>query len=154
MNASKREDFAFFHPLRVRWAEVDPQGIVFNPNYLVYADVALTEYMRAIGFPYPEALVKRGSDLFAVRAEVDFKASARYDDELDLAARVCRIGRTSMALAVGIFRGEQLLCEVLLTYVNGSTKTQRPMVLPADFVETILAFEKTPPERKPGTAAQ
>jgi acyl-CoA thioester hydrolase len=43
-----REDFAFFYPLRVRWSEVDPQNIVFNPNYLVYADIAMTEYMPAI----------------------------------------------------------------------------------------------------------
>ena len=43
-----RDDFRFFHPLRVRWAEVDPQGIVFNGNYLTYADVAITEYFRAL----------------------------------------------------------------------------------------------------------
>ena len=47
MDGISRQDFTFFHPLRVRWSEVDPQGIVFNPNYLAYADIALTEYMRA-----------------------------------------------------------------------------------------------------------
>ena len=42
----RRPRFGFFHPLRVRWSELDPQGIVFNPNYLVYFDIAVTEYMR------------------------------------------------------------------------------------------------------------
>lgn len=69
------QDFAFVQPLRVRWSEVDQQGIVFNPHYLAYADLAITEYMRAIGFPYPESLHAHGTDTFAVHAEVTFKAS-------------------------------------------------------------------------------
>jgi acyl-CoA thioester hydrolase len=147
MDDSARQDFSFFHPLRVRWSEVDPQGIVFNPNYLAYADIAMTEYLRGVGFPYPDGLLRLGSDLFAVRAEVNFKGSAKYDDELDLAARVSRIGRTSLAFSFGIFRREQLLCEVLLTYVNAARETQEPMPLPEPFIEAILAFEKHPPER-------
>ena len=149
MDAISRQDFTFFHPLRVRWSEVDPQGIVFNPNYLAYADIALTEYMRGIGFPYPDALLRLGSDLFAVRAEINFRASAKYDDELDLAARVSRIGRTSLSLTFGIFRGEQLLCEVLLTYVNAGRETQRPVPLPEAFLAAVLAYEHRPPERAP-----
>lgn len=43
--------FTFFHTLRVRWAEVDPQSIVFNGHYLTYADVAITEYFRALASP-------------------------------------------------------------------------------------------------------
>ena len=49
-----RESFRLAHTLRVRWAEVDPQSIVFNANYLMYFDVAATEYWRAVGFAYPE----------------------------------------------------------------------------------------------------
>ena len=48
-NPPSRDAFSFFHPLRVRWAEVDPQSIVFNGHYLTYADVAITEYFRALG---------------------------------------------------------------------------------------------------------
>lgn len=42
-SAAQRQNYTFFHSLRVRWAEVDPQGIVFNGNYLTYLDVATTE---------------------------------------------------------------------------------------------------------------
>ena len=38
---------AFVHPLRVRYAECDPQGVVFNGHYLAYFDIALTELWRA-----------------------------------------------------------------------------------------------------------
>jgi acyl-CoA thioester hydrolase len=148
MNDISRADFAFFYPLRVRWSEVDPQAIVFNPNYLAYADLALTEYMRRIGFPYPDGLLRLGSDLFAVRGEINFRASARYDDELELAARVSRIGRTSVTLAIGMFRDGELLCDVTMIYVNASRETQSPMPVPEPFIEAVLAFEQRAPERK------
>ena len=46
--ATRREDFRFFHRLRVRWAEVDMQKIVFNAHYLMYFDTAMSDYWRAM----------------------------------------------------------------------------------------------------------
>lgn len=143
-----RDEFSFFFPLRVRWSEVDPQGIVFNPNYLVYADIAMTEYMRAIGFPYPDGLKQLGSDLFAIRAEVDFLGSAAYDDEVELAARVEYVGRTSFRLLVALFRGELMLTLVRNTYVHATLTDKRPAPLPDVFVARIEGFERTRPQRK------
>ena len=53
----KKSDFRFFHRLRVRWAEVDMQKIVFNAHYLMYFDTAIADYWRAIGLAYPEGYV-------------------------------------------------------------------------------------------------
>lgn len=153
MSSSEREpspvlaDFVFTTPLRVRWAECDMQGIVFNPHYLTYADVAMTEYMRATGFPYPEALLPSGADIFAVNANVDFRSSARFDDELTLAVRTQRFGRTSMLFRIGIFRGEELLCDVRNTYVCATPKEQTPVPVPQAFVDAVMAFEKVAPQR-------
>jgi acyl-CoA thioester hydrolase len=110
-------DFAFFEPLRVRWADVDMQGVVFNPNYLVYADVAMTEYMRAIGLPGHEGLASLGIDMFAAGARVDFRASAHFDDVVRIGARIERFGRTSFQPRVAVFREDELLADVGLTYV-------------------------------------
>ncbi|HRD47314.1 MAG TPA: thioesterase family protein [Caulobacter sp.] len=140
-------DFVFTTPLRVRWAEVDMQGIVFNPHYLTYADVAMTEYMRAVGFPYPEALLPFGADIFAVNANVDFRSSARFDDALTLAVRTQRIGRTSMLFRIAVFRGEDLLCDVRNTYVCATPQAQKPVPVPQVFIDAVLAYERTPPER-------
>ena len=60
----EREHFGLRERLRVRWAETDMQGIVFNGHYLTYFDVAITEYWRAIGMPYPAAFAGTGVDLF------------------------------------------------------------------------------------------
>jgi acyl-CoA thioester hydrolase len=143
-----REEFTFFHPLRVRWAELDPQGIVFNANYLMYFDVTLTEYMRAIGFPYPDGLKPFGTDIFLVNASVDFRGSALFDDQLEVGARAARIGRTSLGFVMAAFRGAEPLVEGTLVYVNGEHESKKPTPLPAPFVERILAFERTAPERK------
>ena len=142
------EQFAFRHPLRVRWSEVDRQGIVFNPHYFTYADIAWTEYLRAVGCPYPEGLLALGSDLFAVHAEADYIGSAEYDDELTLAARVPYIGQSSMRTLTAIFRGEQLLTEVRMTYVNAALEGREARPLPPQLVDAILGFERIAPERK------
>lgn len=142
------ELFPLLHPLRVRWAEVDAQGLVFNPHYFGYADIAMTEYLRAAGVPYPSGLSEFGSDLFAIRAEADYLRSARYDDLLSLGARVEYIGRTSVRFLTGVFRKEELLTELRVTYVNASTKEQKPMPLPAMLVNQIVSFERMPPQRK------
>ena len=84
----RHELFSFFHTLRVRWSELDPQGIVFNPNYFVYFDLGVSEYMRNIGFTYPEGLSAAGCDMFAVQATANFRASARYDDLIQVGVRV------------------------------------------------------------------
>ena len=49
------QDFRCRHRLTVRWAEVDAQKIVFNAHYLMYADVAITDYWRQMALPYTQS---------------------------------------------------------------------------------------------------
>ena len=141
-----RDAFRFSHPLRVRWAEVDPQGIVFNANYLMYFDVATTEYWRAIGCPYPSALTDRGVDTFAVKATLEFHAPARFDDVVDVLVRTTRFGRTSLRLALEVHRGDDHLVSGELIYVVGSTVDRKPTPIPAFLRDAITGYERTAPE--------
>lgn len=143
--APERAAFRFFHPLRVRWSEVDRQDVVFNPNYFVYFDVAVGEYWRAIGFVYPASLGGL-SDVFAVDARARFFAPARYDDELTIGCRTRRLGRSSMTSELGVFRGETLLTAGELVYVHVELASRRPSPLPDALRQAILAYERTPPE--------
>lgn len=140
-----RSDFAFSHPLRVRWAEVDRQGIVFNGHYLTYFDVGITEYWRAIDYPYPDALSEHGSDTFAVKATIEYHAPARYDDLLEVLVRVGRIGRTSLQFLLEIYRGQAQLISGELIYVNADAATRQPVVVPGFLREAIVRFERVPP---------
>ncbi len=143
----KREDFTFSHRLRVRWAEVDRQDVVFNGNYFLYFDVAIAEYWRAVGIPYPKGYVDTyQSDIFAVKATAEFHGSATYEDEIDVGCRVGRFGRTSMVFNLGIWKGAEHTTSGELVYVNTDLKTKKSAPWPQAFKDTILAYERTRPE--------
>lgn len=125
------EEFAFTHPLRVRWSEVDAQAIVFNANYLLYFDLAMTEFLRATGN------LKISGDLFLVRSSLDYRRPARFDEELTLAARVTRIGRTSFNVQLAVFRGTDLLVDGTNVYVHAPGDPPEPSRLPDDFVARV-----------------
>ncbi len=141
-------EFSFRHPLRVRWAEVDRQGVVFNPQYFAYFDVAVTEYWRTLGVRYPDDWAKSGTDTYAVAARAEFHRSAAYDDLLDVCCRVARIGRASMQFVFGIFRGHEHLASGEIVYVNAtaSQATRQSVPWPEALKATIVAFEAVTPE--------
>lgn len=141
-----RAEFRLSHRLRVRWSEVDPQNIVFNPHYLMYFDVAASEYWRALGFTYPERFAEQGIDTFVVAAKLEFHRSARYDDELDVVARATRLGRTSVRLAFEIHRADEHLVTGELVYVIADPQTQAPVPIPQPLRAAILSFEPVAPE--------
>ncbi|WP_439519439.1 YbgC/FadM family acyl-CoA thioesterase [Hydrogenophaga sp.] len=137
----KRSDFRFFHRLRVRWAEVDMQKIVFNAHYLMYFDTAITDYWRALALPYQETMDQLGGDLYVVKATVEFHASARVDDQLDIAMRCLRIGNSSLTFQGAIFRGEDHLITGEIVYVFADPATQKSRPVPPALRETLLGFE-------------
>src|SRR5512147_1599801 len=92
---SAQEGFRFSCPIRVRYSEIDGQGIVYNSRYLEYVDVALTEYFRALGFQYQELVEEHGFDPSLVKATIEFRRAARFDELLQIRARVEAVGRTS-----------------------------------------------------------
>src|SRR6187549_3725513 len=91
-----KQDFRFSHRLRVRWAEVDMQKIVFNAHYLMYFDTAVADYWRALAMPYEEAMHLLDGDIYLKKATVEFNASARMDDRLDIGLKCARVGTSSM----------------------------------------------------------
>lgn len=135
------DNFRFFHRLRVRWAEVDPQGIVFNGHYLTYADVAITEYFRALGIAYPADLSCDGADFFAVKTLLEYLAPARFDDELEIGIRSARLGRSSLTFEMGIWHAGRLLTrgEVVYVHADGASRTSKP--LPQWLIDKIQAYE-------------
>ena len=139
-----RADFRFFHRLRVRWVEVDIQKIVFNGHYLMYFDTAVADYWRLLGLPYEEAMHQLGGDLYVKKATVEYFASARMDERLDVALRCARIGNSSMGFECAIFRGDQLLIggELLYVFADPATQTSRPV--PPALREILTGFEAGP----------
>lgn len=143
----QRKDFRFFHRLRVRWAEVDMQKIVFNAHYLMYFDTAISDYWRAMALPYEEAMHSLGGDLYVRKATIDFRGSARMDDVIDVGMRCARIGNSSMTFEGGLFRQDQFLvgCELVYVFADPATQTSRPV--PAALRDALTGFEAGEPMR-------
>src|SRR3546814_18830734 len=84
-------DFRVQERVRVRFNEIDGQNIVFNANYLVYADIGVTEYFRAIGEGQPGPDFNQyGTDISETHCEIDYHAPARLDELITNAARISR----------------------------------------------------------------
>jgi len=141
----KRQDFRFFHPLRVRWAEVDMQKIVFNAHYLMYLDTAISDYWRALSLPYEEAMQLLGGDLYVKKVSIEYHASAHFDDKLDVALRCDRVGNSSIVFSGAIFRGTELLItsELIYVFADPSSQTSKPV---PDVLRLVLqGFEDRQP---------
>ena len=146
-----KEDYNCAHRLRVRWAEVDMQKVVFNGHYLTYIDTAFAEHMRAVGLPYPEGYVDRyGNDIFLRNAAVEYLGSAHYDDELAVYCRVAKLGRSSITYLYEIWRegpdaSDAPLITAELVYVNADPKTMKPAPLPEELRSRMRKYESTKP---------
>jgi acyl-CoA thioester hydrolase len=136
-----RNEFRFFHPFRVRYSEIDGQGVLFNAHYLTYYDTAITEFFRALGYDQYADAKKSGVDFHVVKAVVEYKAPIRFDWELDVGARVAKIGNSSITFALAIFlKGEdELLATGEIVWVNTDQTTHRPVPIPATTRELLGA---------------
>jgi acyl-CoA thioester hydrolase len=118
----------FRHRLRVRYGECDPQGVVFNANYLSYFDIAITELWRELG-GYQE-MVAAGTDLVVAEANVRYRQPLRFDDEFEAVVTVEKLGDTSFVIGIELERDGETTTEGTLRYVviesGGGAKTSIP----------------------------
>ena len=124
----------FRHRIRVRFNECDGQGVVFYANYLMYFDVAMTELWReAFGGGYA-GMIENGTDAMVAEASIRYRGSARFDDELDLVARVTRIGTTSSMTALTAERVPDgaVLAEAELRHVFIDPRTNEKKEIPEE----------------------
>jgi len=141
-----RTDFVCAPALRVRWAEVDMQKIVFNGHYLTYIDTAIAEYWREIGLPYPAGYVERyGTDIYLRKATLEYLGSARYDELLTVCCRVAKLGRSSMTFLFEIYRDTEVLISAELVYVNADS-SMKAAPLPEDLRGRVRKYERVAPQ--------
>ncbi len=137
----KRADFRFLDRLRIRWAEVDMQKIVFNGHYLMYFDTAVAGYWRALALPYHETMELLQGDLFVRKATVEYHGSARYDDLCAVGLRCVRFGRSSMTFDAALFRDDTLLVSGELVYVFADPVAMSSKPVPDPLRRMLEAFE-------------
>ena len=134
-----RAPFKFSARTRVGFSDTDAQGIVYYGRYNPYFDLARVEYLRSLGQLKREA----GGD-FVMRAnDVEYFAPARFDDELEIFARVSRIGRTSITFEFAAHRlpDDTLMVTAHQTLVYVDLAERKALEVPGDYRAAVAAFE-------------
>ena len=124
------------HRIRVRYAEVDGQGVVFNAHWLTYFDEACTRFMDSLGFG-PGFWVHE-FDVMLVRAELEWSGPARFDDWVDVRVTPTRLGTKSFDLRYAARVGDTDACTATITYVAITPGTNTSAAIP-DLVRAALA---------------
>jgi acyl-CoA thioester hydrolase len=106
----------FRHHLRVRYAECDMQGRVFNAHYLTWFDIAHGELLREAYGPYAD-LVAGGTDLVVAEASVRYLRGAHFDDELAVEVTFAAPTTSSLTSHYAVRRGDELLTTGWLRHV-------------------------------------
>jgi acyl-CoA thioester hydrolase len=141
----KRDQFKFFYDLRVRYAEIDSQGIVFNAHYLTYFDTSITEYLRNIHYDYQALVSTRGLDFHLVKSTVEYLRPIGYDEIIEIGVIAHKVGKSSLTWLLAIFRkGEsECLAKGEIVWVCSKVGTKRSHPLPEDLAK-LLSEHKNP----------
>ena len=149
-------DFRFKCTIRVRWAECDAQGIVFNGAYFSYLEVAMAAYFRNLGIALYHPEGRRHFDTATVKVTMEYVAPARVDDIIDLYWRVERIGNSSITTRSEIrdSRSGTLLLKAEVVHVDFDSDAGTSRPVPPDMRRLIETYEATgvviPLEELPG----
>ena len=127
----KREQFKFHYSFRVRYSEVDAQGIVFNAHYLTYFDSAMTEYLRHIEYDYVNEVKERNEDFHTVKTLVEYKAPIYFDQIIDVCLKVKKIGTSSLTFYIEVHPNKEdnmrVSGEVIWVNTNQETHSSAPL---------------------------
>lgn len=131
------EPFRFY--FRVRYGECDAQKVVFNARYGDYIDIAVSEFLRALG--YQEQMVSAELDFQLVKQTTQWRAPARYDDIVEAQVACTQVGNTSFSFKVEFrLAGEpDLICESETVYVLIDKETQQKRAVDAALRSRLLA---------------
>jgi len=127
--------------IRVRYADTDKMGIVYNGNYLAFFEVGRTELMRAKGMAYTE-FEAGGFLLPLVESHVNYKAPAYYDDLLDISATLdVDAIYSTMQFNYSVYRNEIFIASGHTIHSFLKTETMRPVRPPKFFLEKLQSLK-------------
>jgi acyl-CoA thioester hydrolase len=105
----------FTHRIRVRYAEVDGQGVVFNAHWLTYFDETCTRYVESWGFGADYWINE--FDVMLVKVVVEWSGPARFDEWVEIAVEPTRLGTKSFDLHYRASVEDRAACDATITYV-------------------------------------
>lgn len=134
----------FHWPARVYWEDTDAGGVVYHARYLAFMERARSEWMRALGWGQ-DTLRSRDDLVFVVRAmEIDFRAPARLDDQLQVSVRLLECRGASFSVGQRIERDGALLVEARVRIAALRASDFRPRPIPDALLTELKSLLETP----------
>jgi acyl-CoA thioester hydrolase len=134
--------FKFTHGHRVRYDEVDAQGIVGNASWLNLLQLGRIEYLRYLGLMM-EGGTRAPVQAVVRRTVIDYLAPARFDDPLAIRVRTAQIGNRSARIEYIVDNVETelrpVVAETVVVCVEMSTMRSFPW--PEVWRDRIREFE-------------
>jgi acyl-CoA thioester hydrolase len=125
--------------VRVRYEETDTMGVVYYAKFFVWMEVGRVGLLRDLGFGYSE-WVRRGVEFPVVQAHADYRAPARFDDEVVVKTRIASIGNSSIRFENEVYKlpEERLLCTGHTVHALTSSEG-KPVPFPRDLKELLTS---------------
>ena len=121
----------FRHHLRVRYAEIDLQAIVYNAHYLTYFDIGVHEFFRSLPYDYTEIGKETGKDFNMAMGKVNYKRALRFDEEFAVEVSISRVGRSSLTFDLSIWVGDEdeprATGEIVSVHADQTTNSSVPL---------------------------
>ena len=135
---------AFHWPARVYWEDTDAGGVVYHAQYLAFMERARSEWIRARG--WGQDLLRTRDDLvFVVRSlEIDFRAPARLDDQLQVSVRLLECRGASFSVGQRIERAGTVLVESRVRIAALRASDFRPRPIPDALLTELKSLLETP----------
>jgi acyl-CoA thioester hydrolase len=128
---------------RVRYEEVDAQGIVNHAQYAHYFTGARVAYFRAMGFDAANITTDKVQPV-VVHLDVDFLLPARFDDHMDVWCRCGKIGESSFVFEYQVVNGmtQALQAKGHTVLVTLNLEDLKPVRVPEDLRRRIAKIEQ------------
>jgi acyl-CoA thioester hydrolase len=143
-------DFHFYHPIEVRYGDLDPQGHVNNAKYLTYMEQARLAYVQRLGLWRGGSFMDIG--IIVARATVAFHAPILLGQPVRVGVRVARLGHKSLVMEYRLEDGRagQELADGSTILVAYDYHQQISIPIPPDWRQAIEAFEERDLAAQPG----
>jgi len=134
-------EFHFYHPIEVRYGDLDPQGHVNNAKYLTYIEQARIKYIGQLGLWDGDSFLDIG--IILADARITFQAPILFGQRVRAGVRISRLGNKSLTMEYRleeIGSGKELASAstVLVAYDYHNKQT---IPIPQKWRQVIAAFE-------------
>ncbi len=134
--------YHFYHPVEVRYGDLDPQGHVNNAKYLTYFEQARLAYMIELGlFTKSQSFMEIGVILADIH--ITYLAPIYFEQSVKVGVHPVKIGNKSMTWEQNVVDAQtgQELAKGEVVMVTYDYRHEKTISIPQEWREKIAQFE-------------